>query len=1852
MPMFEDDIPVDYASRSEITTIAPTDKERNFASEYQSGLDRPWYSSIGALAVGSGVDLVDTVVSSVSPVDRQTINNKFMNAIGNPGFQGWMEGNRGAVEIGSGIAGLVASDYIAGRILKPGSMAMQAIRSVPFAKNIATLDAQYEKASRLAKITQLEVARRGLTGVDRFVGGNLTLPRMGAAPLSVTRGEAVKGLYRAQAAKGLARNAATEAVMATTLNQNGFLYSDELSHNVAWGLAGLGIGGAIDSMVSTYALRRMANKAETRLLNAKAYDATGLETQRLNAMSTVDKILKDSGFEVQNGFLFKGSGATTDKVTSLAVQAAENLKTGGLTERVRTLFGKRNEIATPILGQAHDEMTKVTVRGLRGVSNSGFGPASENLFPAIRESLTRDPTSMYGIEEIGTTVGELGHEATIQLRSQHLNKRLSKVQELLGDGGNWTRRKNKDGTFTDELKPFDGDQLTALKNERDELLFANSSTPMVMLEPGEWAPMGHAQIADSYNPREVIREGGLGDKAIWSIKRDDGFKSRLGIGDDGELYLPDGKKSIDKLATTDMLHMYHVARTFVNHHAKTGFQFRLPKNASWFQLDMAEQLIKATDNPNSVLFPQGVTRETAAVESFAQKIDLLKSRERAATNTKKLGVNTRYDELELFKDKVFLNLPRIDSYTAGVMQTHESPIDMLLYGFKSGDDVRNLGHNELLKAINDSRTIKGFTDSTVPTVQDLHGNSFNFLMDRDGKAIKPIIGYRRPMNPYEWTRDDLFVRQALKQSQMRETLVGETADAYTREVVSRLMGDPSFAEARKIMELADDQQRSFVPGFRNAAPQTTAGSLMNSLTPRGRRDVDTSVMLAASHVQETKTRIVQTLAKDMFDRHMGDAITKITSTRNARSLMLANQFGTFRQGWQLKVKPNEVTLPDGTKGFQFVLDEESALNKQRFREQFNADLDKGQVLLNPDGTAIVLDELSMEVLARMQNVHGETLAAKNTALRSQGLPQIDRQNWYWPPPNLKGKYVGYTFDMQDNVVPGMTVVADSPEELTRMKDGLLGSTQWRDGYSFRTSDDVTSFMNLWDKAQMEFVAPNTTAIQPKKRNYGRTGGNQINENAFGEALVTMRDSVISHGDDLLDVLYDDVIKSAKSRAHIAKVESAVGTQKVTQHSSIYDRYLQNLTGKSSLTAKDSFFGDAYGWMENRINGLLKSPAARKPAEVAGVFKDWIRTAVPGQSPRGELFNKFSQELGPYMPYKSAQEMIERQTQSKLDPDVAGITSKLSWFEAASRLRWFESMHAVLNVGSIIANTPAVVRALQPKNGESLIEAAARNSSLTMAMTLKDGSGIVLPNSMKLLWESQRDLWRAPADAAGEGFEEFTKRAFKLGYMDQEVAEFQRAWGAIDSKAGWRGFMFGDAGRQADDLRGPFKSARAKVARSGGLDKWLSILSDKSEAMTRQWGMYAGRRVAQSVGITDIDAQLNFAHEITNKLIANYDPRNRPEIFQGALGAPIGLFQSYIYNFYNRMFRYVETGDTRSLATQYAMQAGMFGTGSVPGWNALNWAFFDHGQAKGDDPVESIYGRFGNSAGDLIMHGTLSNLPRLFGAEGASLYTRGDAAVRLPGTEWKTADLGFAQVPMPNLPVMDTLSRVGNGLSQIFSAFKADHDEVGLTHLAEIASNAITNRPIAGLIETFGANGFDTSGDGQVISESKTATEGLYRILGVRSMAQQKSIDQFYQNKSAQEQQEALKSTLRHMTRAAIRNKDFDSVPKLFADYLQAGGTPNYSRFLKDTFESALDSRSERALQKALKDPNNKSNALIARLLDGQVDIQEDEQATDDYGREDQIDELVAKGWETSAAPTGDPLGETMEPAVPQDDLEF
>jgi hypothetical protein len=1780
---------------TEVRAARASDEDVDFASQYATGLQRTPGSALGAFALGTTVDLADTVASALPGIERGQINQTFLGAIGNPGLTRFYEENKGGIEVASGIAGIVAADYLTRRLFRPASAAYKVMEALPFARKVAALDLQASKAIRVADMVAKESALRGAMGVERLATGELQFAALGAKPLVTTPGRAASNVFRTQVAKGLRHNLTTELIMGATLHNNSFLYSDDFAHNVAWGAAGLAIGGVFDRAVAAHTLRKIANSDAVRRINSVAFDVTGKEADRLGAFG------RGSGLQSQGisseSYIFAGAGVFTDRVTSLAIQAGENQAVRGFTDRARALFGKREAIANQQFVQVFEEANKATVRGLQGLAKAGFVMDAKGARPGayrmVKESLYRQPDYFWGIEEVGAKINDVSLTETHLLREQNLDENITRLSKHLELGGvEKTKTVTTNGkTETQKwIAKFKPEQIESMTKELAILRESKSRAALVSFEPGEWAPARFAEVLDGFEHGKPLKELDFGDEplGIFSREAKDG---RFGVSTNGDLYHPG--KNLGELSTHQMLHMFAAGRDLLQHFASGGKGlFRVSENPNWFQLDLAVQVAKVTDDPLRVQLPKGMSLESAMVESLAQKVDALKKFEKFNAAQQARNMAGDLDSIAAFKLKLQLNLPRISSQQQALMEAGQHPYDLLLAGFKSGDQVRNTPYQSLLKALNESRMIHGFTDEVAPRLEDLSGNSFNFLKDRDGVDLEPLLGYRRPMNPNEWSQDSLALRQTMKAEFVRSTLLGEEASPLIREIGQLVTSDPNFIEAGKIAELADDQMRSFVPGFGGAAPQTGRGALMNAITSRERRDVDNLTMLAASRVRELVTRVTQGTMKRVIETHMGDVITRVNQPGNAASKLLLNQFHTFRQGWELLPRPKVLERGDGKEVVGFVLDHTNVMNQRRFQQMFGRELKKGDVLTNPEGKPIVADALALETLERLQAVHAESLRAKNTILRANGLPELKTVPWYAPPPNLKGKFVAYTFDELDNVVPGMTVIANTAEELGVLSRQLEKSEQWKTGYRLRQRSQITAFMDLWDKAQMDYIAPNVTAIQPNKRNYGLTGGNLLNPNAFDEALVTMRDNLIGHGDDLMATLFKEQIKSAESRARIAQLESAVGGETI-RHSSVYSRYIENLTGKSALASQDTFFGKIQSGFVDAGNRLLAEFPDMKPGEVFGAMREYFKFASPTVSKANtQRFEKLSQALGPYMPYKSAMQMVERETGFKTPKEIADYTAALSWFEASSRLRWLESMHAVANMGGILSNAPAVIRALEPLAGETIQDTAKRTGNLVMNMVTPEGRNIPMLNIPKLMWKSMKQAWSKTPD-------EFTLKAERLGYMNQEVAEFNRTWGAIDSAEGVKGF--------------------AKKA-----DYYAGWMSDKSEAFTRQWGMYMGREAAQALGIHNVDDQLAFAHDLTNKMIANYDPRNRPEVFQGALGAPLGLFQSYVINYYQRMFRYIETGNTRQLAIQGASQAAVFGIGSLPGWKQLNWAFFDQGQAETDDPVDSMYRRFGSDA-DWIMHGTLSNLPKLFGVDGVSLYTRGDSEVRLP-----SISAG---------PIADTVKRLVTGLGMAADGF-ANNPEgfISNQQLSEIMSNMITNRPLAGLIEVVGSGGYDTSPDGQVVSKQAfQSMNSIYRVMGVKGMMQQKQAEMFYANKTAEEEQAARRDSLITASRAAIRSGNVEALPAMFKKYTQEGGSATYfTRWVKDMVGSSLNTRTEQQLIKALKKPDENMN-YIMRLIDSQVGIKDGELNTDDYGHEDMIDRIVEQGWDE----TPEPVDETI-----------
>jgi hypothetical protein len=1742
------------------------------------------------LAVGAGVlglgglDLADTVASSIPGLSsalgqqRGDLNRYVLSSLDVPGLNDFYHNYKGGIEATSGVMGIVGSELVARKLTAPAGAFMGLLRELPYARRLATLDEQYNEAVGAVRSIDMNLAARGTLGAEQYVGrtvidSNIFDPATNSftpQAVEMARNVAVRNTKLLGAAKNVFHAGVVESVMAATLNQNGFLYDDSAAQNMAWQSFGLVAAGGAGWLQGAYAIRKAVNSDEIRRAFQGALDPEGFETARLQwkgkAVDPLENFLggvyTDSGVNYSLNSRYLTEAPLGSDVAAL--QLAEN----------------RSKLATQWEKQAQTEYQKVTIRGISSNPYTKFSLDAPGYGNHLKWAVRRDPAAMYGVEQMGGIAEDMGVQQVHLNHVARIQERIDAAEEKMGS------MLDDEGNLAEDADP---DEFEKVQKTIKRLDFESSLTPMAMVD-GEFMPISEAESFTNWQEPKISftaddKVGGVKGAVFGSVSRDnhgllsvaDSKKGGVSL-DTGFIYhIPGKNKGVNNADLYDVMNLYRLADSAINRMARMTGPLTLPKNPDWFQLDMAEELLRRSEGRANVVFPEGMTRDQARIESLIQKSGFIKQWDVTDSNAAlKAETTGNTYEGQLSKLRLRYNLPRLSAYERGILGSDaEHPVMSLLRGLGTmpEDEIRNMSLPDAQEAMAQFKRIGDVAPVQQSDLEDM-GGSFSFMKDENGNPVRPLLAYKRPFKEAEWTFDTTAERLAAGKMWALTNLSGDNADPFTKALTQGVINSPDFDDASHTNQLMDTQIQGGIAG---ASPQSVAGAVGNALRTTDWRDRDNITMLAASRLRQMVTRMTNEAMK-AATAELGQASTVLTNPRNASTKLLLNQFHSFGRGWDIAKNP--VQMADGMYGFVLKPTQENA---ERFKTLFGREMDKNQLLISPKEQPVVLDEQGLGI----QNVFNKSTDAlresKNTVLRANGLREIDYRDWYIPPPATDGKYIGFTFGPDGKVVPNLSVVADSPADFEKQKSQVLQKIQeLGTGFAFRSQDSIRDFASIWDKAQMDFISPGITAVQPGKRQLGKLAGQSIDLNAFQNSLKTLQDGFQSHGTDVLETLFREQIASSKARSAVSDLASANRASKVysVQNKNIYDMYLDNLLGRSKLNNK-SMVGNLYRTIEGPIDKFL-AEATPPVAKTWQAFTDWVgKTRIWDKSDQARKdFDALSQKLGAHMPFDDALQLSEARGYGAPSTTLKKLAGDMNQFSAAMILRMFETAQPLMNLSGILNAAPAVVRNFTPNRGESLEDFASRVGHSATIFTTPEGATYGVPDIVKMVNNGFKRAWSKEAEP---DFQYMMQR----GYIGQEVAQFQRAFGTIDSRSSWEKFFYGDPNRTG--------------FRSKGVAGWTGILSDKSEDFSRSWAHMIGLNVAEDMGITQMDAKHSFAHDVANKMIANYSPNNRPEIFQGALGTPLGLFQSFIINYYERLFRYVEQGDYRALATQYATQAGLFGVSSLPGWQEYNsWhdRFFSNNPADENTATRRL---FGQNGGDLIAHGLLSNLPALFGQQGGDLYSRGDVSIR----QFQIADpSSITGILNSTTPAWNVMSKLYQGITSGIDLFRSTNPKLTHTEIGETLSNMIANRPLAGWVEQFLGNGNHTDQYGQIVTQTKGAMEMAYRLVGIRSQRQSDELEAFYANRNAQAHQAALQEQLSLHTRQLLRGGDYDAIPQVFDSYVKQGGDPrNFRRWLKTTYIAATNTRGQQQLAKVAKDPEKFDQVL--RLLDSQVTVGQD-----------------------------------------------
>ncbi len=402
-------------------------------------------------------------------------------------------------------------------------------------------------------------------------------------------------------------------------------------------------------------------------------------------------------------------------------------------------------------------------------------------------------------------------------------------------------------------------------------------------------------------------------------------------------------------------------------------------------------------------------------------------------------------------------------------------------------------------------------------------------------------------------------------------------------------------------------------------------------------------------------------------------------------------------------------------------------------------------------------------------------------------------------------------------------------------------------------------------------------------------------------------------------------------------------------------------------------------------------------------------------------------------------------------------------------------------------------------------------------TLANGEKITLP-------------LRLMADGMRFGFNpkgiEMTKLWESEGQVNQVVRQFSDINGRLQVPVTTKG--------AANELLD-----RVEALQKSPIMEMLSKPSDFVEKQTRSLAMQIGFLGAKHAypGISDRGATI-YAASMADKVIGNYHAAQRPTLFQGTFGATLGLFQTYMTTYAQHIYRNIEAGQFKTLATTMLSQAGIFGTASWPGYEQLSKFIGEHMSNQNYDLTTGTYRAVGDPMAEVILYGLPSTL-------GPSLYTRGDIAPRIPSQ-------------MADLAIVNSTVGVYNAVSKMLGSIVSQPGFEGkLQGMMEGLSLQTLSRPIARASEIVAGESVTRKGQTVATSDDVWTFNGIAsRMLSVRPLEEQVTrnalnLHSYYGAADHDNRQKAV-----NQLRVAIRagNMPDELVDEVAQDYIRHGGT--------------------------------------------------------------------------------------------------
>jgi len=770
---------------------------------------------------------------------------------------------------------------------------------------------------------------------------------------------------------------------------------------------------------------------------------------------------------------------------------------------------------------------------------------------------------------------------------------------------------------------------------------------------------------------------------------------------------------------------------------------------------------------------------------------------------------------------------------------------------------------------------------------------------------------------------------------------------------------------------------------------------------------------------------------------------------------------------------------------------------------------------------------------------------QNTVFESMGMSPISSTPWHIPPKDFSSKHIAYIMNPAEeggNSIKHM-VAGKTASDLKRQLDSeeIAEFLQNNPGTIIRRDDEVKSFFTARNK---HFFAPVNVGDVIYSRGKAAKGSSQ--EPVTTSARVLLDDAISSLIDQTNRISRDTVSLMYEPQLNYARRMHAVHGNDRNSKFDIFQKY-QNAVHGGQVIERNDTLGAAYRAVEtvyddvlNKIWDATNQRGIKGQLEIKG--KQAIAKMTFGKiDPLQKEVDRLKADLGQYAPFETVQEFLASNFNVRPPKTMVDNMATLNKITANLALRWADVSHAILNMSGVISTAPAVIASLQRSAGESLQAYQSRTAAWNVTFPSKKGMDYSFFDSTKAM-VSAAHFAKTP-----EGLKVLSE-ASKRGFIRQEVAEIHRT------------------------LNDPLATGGNWDKFAKKVDTGLGYLADKSEDWARGWSHLMAYRLMKAQGVTDENTLHTFAHRFSNEVIGDYRSGNRPQVFQGAVGMPLGLFQTYMWNYYQRLFSYIENRNTRAIGTQLAMQASIFGGVTLPGYAAFS-ALWEGAYDGKDTPASMLQANYGKNTADMLMYGTISNLPKLFASDGIAFYTRGDVSPRvgaLAGDLTQTAVGGLYS---------SVVGTVGGILDQVLSGGRG----LDARQTTETVAAFSISRPLRSLIELASGHSLDTRGN--VLSNEVHSGIGIAaRMLSSRTLGESKAREVEYAIRATDASQAAKRARTREALKSAIRGDNVNEEVLLgtMKDYLMQGGAPSsIPSFLNQAAAQAVTPRAQLKLQQLM-----------------------------------------------------------------------